>query len=579
MQEMNPSPGNQMNERTFFNLSAITNRIQEILQPYSGKLFWVKAEISSGRERGGSFYCDLVETSENGEIIAQMRCTIWSRDLASIRKKFKDHDLDLILDNGTIVGLQCSIQYNPRYGLSLKAIDADPTFALGELELKKKEILDRLKKEGLLEPNKKLFVPTLPLKIGLITSQDSAAANDFINTLKQSNFGFKIYLADALVQGDQTECSVINALTTIEKLDLELVVIVRGGGSKTELFSLDNEAIARKIAAYRYPVWTGIGHEIDISILDHVANRYFKTPTAVAEELVARFIEMKRHLEEAEHRFRSSWTYRLDIEKKNLESSTKGLTRGSRKLIDNKSVNLRERANLLSSKVLGRLTREKSKMAVWTKTLRTAPLSMLRSNGERLKSRTENYMASCNRRVIEINRYLRDAATRLKSTWSYRLLIELKYEMNARKGIQQGTRKLFDASSANLKSMASLLSSKVFERLSNERSKIKVSESSLRSGVLNEIKIHKGEFSGRINRFQITRILQMIDRERDQLRNKMATIRAADPLTSLKRGFSLVYKADNQLVKSINAVTEGESLKTKVQDGLITSTVEKIEEN
>lgn len=568
-----------MNERTFFNLSAITNRIQEILQPYSGKLFWVKAEISSGRERGGSFYCDLVETSENGEIIAQMRCTIWSRDLASIRKKFKDHDLDLILDNGTIVGLQCSIQYNPRYGLSLKAIDADPTFALGELELKKKEILDRLKKEGLLEPNKKLFVPTLPLKIGLITSQDSAAANDFINTLKQSNFGFKIYLADALVQGDQTECSVINALTTIEKLDLELVVIVRGGGSKTELFSLDNEAIARKIAAYRYPVWTGIGHEIDISILDHVANRYFKTPTAVAEELVARFIEMKRHLEEAEHRFRSSWTYRLDIEKKNLESSTKGLTRGSRKLIDNKSVNLRERANLLSSKVLGRLTREKSKMAVWTKTLRTAPLSMLRSNGERLKSRTENYMASCNRRVIEINRYLRDAATRLKSTWSYRLLIELKYEMNARKGIQQGTRKLFDASSANLKSMASLLSSKVFERLSNERSKIKVSESSLRSGVLNEIKIHKGEFSGRINRFQITRILQMIDRERDQLRNKMATIRAADPLTSLKRGFSLVYKADNQLVKSINAVTEGESLKTKVQDGLITSTVEKIEEN
>ncbi len=115
-----------MNQRTFFNLSAITNRIQEILQPYSGKLFWVKAEISSGRERGGSFYCDLVETNENGEIIAQMRCTIWSRDLVSIRKKFKDHDLDLILDNGTVVGLQCSIQYNPRYGLSLKAIDADP---------------------------------------------------------------------------------------------------------------------------------------------------------------------------------------------------------------------------------------------------------------------------------------------------------------------------------------------------------------------------------------------------------------------------------------------------------------------
>jgi len=147
-------------------------------------------------------------------------------------------------------------------------------------------------------------------------------------------------------------------------LNLELVLILRGGGSKTELFSLDNEQIARKIAAYKYPVWTGIGHEIDTSILDHVANRYFKTPTAVAEELVARFVEMKRHLEEAEHRFRSSWTYRLDIEKKYLESSTTGLIRGARKLIDNKSVNLRERANFLSSMVFDRLTREKSKLAV-----------------------------------------------------------------------------------------------------------------------------------------------------------------------------------------------------------------------
>ena len=374
-----------MNQRTFFNLSAITSRIQEIFQPYIGKQFWVRAEISSGRERGGSFYCDLVETDEKGEIIAQMRCTIWSRDLTGIRKKFKDCDLDLVLDNGTVVGLQCSIQYSPRYGLSLKATDADPAFALGELELKKKEILERLKKEGLLEPNKKLFVTTLPLKIGLITSHNSAAANDFINTLRQSKFGFRIYLADAIVQGNQAEASVINALKTLEGLDLELVVIVRGGGSKTELFSLDNETIARRIAEYKYPVWTGIGHEIDISILDHVANRFFKTPTAVAEELVARFVEMKRHLDEAEHRFRSSWTYRLDIEKKYLENARNGLTRGARKMIDNKNVNLKERANLLSSRVFDRLTREKSQLAVWGKTLKTAPISMIRSNQERLK--------------------------------------------------------------------------------------------------------------------------------------------------------------------------------------------------
>ncbi len=219
-----------MNERIFFNLSAITGRIQDILQPYIGKLFRVKDEISSGRERGGSFCCDLVESSENGEIIAQMRCTIWSRDLASIRKKFKDH-----------------------------------------------------------------------------------------------------------------------------------------------------EQIARKIAAYKYPVWTGLGHEIDTSILDHVANRYFKTPTAVAEKLVARFVEMKRPLEEAEHRFKSSWTYRLDIEKKYLESSRTGIVTGTQKLIENKNVNLKQRANLLSSRVFDRLSIETAKLKVSDNAIKTGALNEIKT--------------------------------------------------------------------------------------------------------------------------------------------------------------------------------------------------------
>jgi exodeoxyribonuclease VII large subunit len=568
-----------MNERTFFNLSAITNRIQEILQPYIGKLFWVKAEISSGRERGGSFYCDLVETSDSGEIIAQMRCTIWSRDLANIRKKFRDYDLDLILDDGTVVGLRCSIQYSPRYGLSLKVFDADPTFALGELELKKKEILDRLKKEGLLEPNKKLFVPTLPIKIGLITSKNSAAANDFIKTLRQSAFGFRIYLADSIVQGNQTEKSVINAMGLLEKLKLELVVIIRGGGSKTELFSLDNEEIARNIAAYKYPVWTGIGHEIDVSILDHVANRFFKTPTAVAEELVARFVEMKRHVDEAAHRFKSSWSYRIDIEKKLIKNSKNGLVQGARKLIESKNVNLKQRANLLSSKVYDRLAKEKSMLAVWTKTIKTAPAVMIQNSNERLKNWTNNYTASCNRRVNEIKHYLDQAQTRLRSTWSYRIMIEQKYASDAKKGLLQGTRKLVDTTKVNLRSLASLMSSRVFDRLSIDKAKLRVCENSIKSGAINEIKTQKRDLLGRKARFQFDRFQQIIERERSQLQNKLAAVKASDPVTSLSRGFSLVYKADNQLIKSIKVVTKGDLLKTKVQDGLITSTVKHTEEN
>ncbi len=149
--------------------------------------------------------------------------------------------------------LQCSLQYHPTYGLSLNAIDADPAFALGELELKKKEILNRLIKEGLLKPQKNLFTPMLPQRIGLITSQGSAAYNDFIKTLNSSDFGFKIYLTDCVVQGDRTEQMILSALKKLERIKIDLVVIIRGGGSKTELFSLDNEAIAREIASYTGP--------------------------------------------------------------------------------------------------------------------------------------------------------------------------------------------------------------------------------------------------------------------------------------------------------------------------------------
>ena len=344
-------------DKRFYPLSAITNRIQEILQPHIGKLFWVKAEVSSGRERGGSFYCDLVESDESGKIVAQMRCTIWNRDLSNIKSQFKKHDLDLILDDGTAVGFQCSLQFHPQFGLSLKAVGADPAFALGELELKKKEILDRLTKEGLLEPNKRLVVPMLPQRIGLITSKGSAACNDILKTFNSSGFGFQIFLADATMQGLKTEASVLSALNGLETLNVDLVIIARGGGSKTDLFYLDNEAIARRIAGYKYPVWTGIGHETDTSILDHVANRYFKTPTAVAEDIVARFVEMKRHLEEAENRFRSTWSYRFDKDRIWLDEAKTGIVQGTRKLIDSTRSYLLGYATTLSSKVQGRLTR------------------------------------------------------------------------------------------------------------------------------------------------------------------------------------------------------------------------------
>ena len=522
------------NNIKFFNLSDITARVQNILQPYIGKLFWVKAEISSGRERGGSFYCDLVESDESGKIIAQMRCTIWNRDLTNIRKKFTEYGLDLMIDDGTAVGFQCSLQFHPQFGLSLKAVNADPAIALGELELRKKEILDRLTKEGLLEPNKRLSVTMLPQRIGLITSKGSAACNDVLKTLSSSGFGFKVLLADSTVQGGKTEESVLAALNVLEKTNIDLLIIARGGGSKTDLFYLDNERIARRIAGYKYPVWTGIGHETDISILDHVANLYFKTPTAVAEDIVARFVEMKRHLEEAENRFRSTWAYRFDADRIWLDDAETGILQGTRKLLDSTKSYLLGYATTLSSRVQNRLTGEKSKIAVSRNLIKTAPINLVKRANERLNEKTERFSSGYRRQI--------------KNTQNDLLKLKNRFQID-----------------------------RYIRRVKQEQEAIYDWRNRFLQRFKTEINIRKQQIGHLSKQFRLESVINYIGNEKTKLVNKAATLRAADPVNSLKRGFSLVYSDDGNLVKSISQIRATDILRTEVSDGRIVSTVNKTE--
>jgi len=297
------------------------------------KTFWLKAEISSGRQKGQNFYCDLVETEDSGRVRAQVRCTIWGSELSKIKQSFRDQGLDLKLEDGTMVGILCRVQFHPVYGLALRGLDIDPALALGEMELKKRAIIERLKAEGLDSLNAKRELCLLPQKIGLITSDGSAAYYDFMQTLIASGYGFRVEVADASMQGEKTEASVLRSLEALSNLDVDLVVICRGGGSKSDLFWLDNEAIARCIAHYPHPVWTGIGHEIDMSVLDVVAHQSFKTPTAIAEELAGAYQGMATRLEQARHQLQSSWNHRWKQDFNWVQKGQQGLSLGVGKLI------------------------------------------------------------------------------------------------------------------------------------------------------------------------------------------------------------------------------------------------------
>ena len=348
--------------RTFFPLSVVTNRIGELLQPAFGRTFWVKAEISSGSERA-HFYCDLVETDARGNVVAKLRCAIWASDLARIRASFKSAGLDLLLENGTQVGIECELRWDARYGLSLVGRDMDPAFALGELELRRRRILEALERDGLFGRNAQLPVPLLPNRIGIVTSRSSAAFQDFRKTLADSGFGFRICIADAMMQGPDTQASVLAALDALSRLPVDLVVITRGGGSKTDLSWLDNDAIARRIADYPLPVFTAIGHEVDTSVLDAVASATFKTPTAVAEAIVARFETLGLHLEEAVSRLRNAWLRAFETDSERLERGRKGLRQGSRKLLDQRRSELLRTAERVRAEVERRLGHERRRLA------------------------------------------------------------------------------------------------------------------------------------------------------------------------------------------------------------------------
>jgi len=284
----------------------------------------------------------------------------------------------------------------------------------------------------------------------------------------------------------------------LEQLDLELAVIARGGGSKTDLFYLDNEAIARKIANYRLPVWTGIGHETDLGILDHVANRYFKTPTAVAEELVARFVEMKRHIEEAKNRFKSTWSFRSDIEEKHLSDSKNGIMQGTRKLMEALKRNLKHLASELSASVSRRISDEKAHVSISKKVLLSAPINTIKNLARRFSDRQARFKVSGNRQIYERNKELSAVIKR--------------FRMDRFK-----------------------------QRIHRERSQLIKYRDIYRRKFKTEINAHTKEMGRFLSRFRLERTMKLINTERNTLKTKLAAIKAVDPVSSLKRGFSLVY--------------------------------------
>lgn len=257
---------------------------------------WVIAEISEiNSNRSGHVYLDLIEKSSiSGNVIAKLRATIWCSCAQRILPKF-EVETGQSLRSGMKGMFFVAVGFHEVYGLSANISAINSEFTLGDIERQRRETIMRLEQEGVIDMNKSLQLPTVLKHIAIISAETAAGYGDFCKQIENNVYGFNLSLKlyPAQMQGIGADNSTMEALDRIinEPKHPDAVVIIRGGGSRSDLACFDSYELAFYVANYPLPILTGIGHERDNSVVDIVAHTRLKTPTAVAEFIIGHNVE------------------------------------------------------------------------------------------------------------------------------------------------------------------------------------------------------------------------------------------------------------------------------------------------
>ena len=305
-------------------LLELNGRVKSTLQFEMPDAYWVQAEISSISPSGqGHCYLELVQKDATGRnFLAKAKANIWRGTWLKLKPYFEAQTGET-LKVGMKVLLQVTVTFHEVYGYSLVVQDIDPTYTMGDMARRRKEILEQLEKDGVIGLNHELEIPALPNRIAVISSATAAGWGDFRDQLAGNIYGFQFYvkLFPALMQGDDVERSVISALNAVamRRDDFDVVIIIRGGGAVSELSCFDSYNLAFNIANFPLPVITGIGHERDDTVADVVAHTKVKTPTAAAEFIINKVFDSASDLENLTRRMSDAISERMNAEKVRIE--------------------------------------------------------------------------------------------------------------------------------------------------------------------------------------------------------------------------------------------------------------------
>ena len=314
-----------------FSLRQLNLMVRDAIEMQLPDEYWVEAELSECRERGGHCYMELIEKDEQTNTpIARASAKCWRQTWQMVQPHF-EHVTGQPLHAGLKVLLRVYAQFHETFGFSWIVTDIDPTYTIGDMARRRQEIIRQLKEEGVFDLQRELHIPMFAQHIAVISAAGAAGYGDFVHQLEDNDYGFKfdVQLFPAIMQGEQVEQSIIAALNKIYEANalvdspmgrFDCVVIIRGGGATADLSGFDTLALAENVAQFPLPIITGIGHDRDESILDMVSNTRVKTPTAAAALLIDNLLQVLTRIDSAQQRITTAISQRFANQKERLSS-------------------------------------------------------------------------------------------------------------------------------------------------------------------------------------------------------------------------------------------------------------------
>jgi exodeoxyribonuclease VII large subunit len=405
--------------------------VRRILAPRFNRRAWVRGEVRDLNEHGrsGHLYFTLCEPGRGRRgRDATLRAACWSTTWTAVRRSLRRAGVALADGNEVRVGGRIELNDSAQLTFVVEVVDVDAL--VGRLARARAELCTALREEGLWDANRSLPLSPLPLRIGLVGAPGSQGFADFRGALEASGFGFSVTVAPAVVQGPQAPASIASAFRALRVahergVGLDLVVAIRGGGSKSDLAPFDSEIVARALAASPVPVWTGVGHTDDRSVADELAHHCFPTPTALAHGLVtvvseadAAVAARARRVTRAAHGLLSAARDTVGAHQRHLRSTGRAAVRAEHRRVVHESLRVEQAARaalvradagvgartaaLAPSRVLAALGRADARVASQALAVRNRSRAALRMAGSEVERRRVALAGLDPERILEL---------------------------------------------------------------------------------------------------------------------------------------------------------------------------------